>query len=133
CMMACVRKHYDGLCGVDGARLKVASSSLSEGKLSHRLYVCTACGLCIEACPKNALAFDEKGILRLERKLCNLCNECKEACPLGVVFMDENGYPQICDLCGGDPQCARWCKYDAVIVKPRKEVKAKAKEGANVS
>jgi ferredoxin len=31
-------------------------------------------------------------------------------------------FPVVCDLCGGEPECARICPTDAIFVDERKEL-----------
>ncbi|MDD3579580.1 MAG: electron transfer flavoprotein subunit alpha [Desulfobacca sp.] len=53
---------------------------------------CTACGLCVEACPF--------GVLRLEGERliigdgCNLCGACVEVCEFGALSLPETGAPE---------------------------------------
>jgi Ni,Fe-hydrogenase III small subunit/Pyruvate/2-oxoacid:ferredoxin oxidoreductase delta subunit len=42
------------------------------------------CRACIDACPTDALASDERG-LRLDLGRCLFCNDCVEACPEGAI------------------------------------------------
>ena len=46
---------------------------------------CTACGLCIEACPREALQRNVFNQPILVRGLCTYCGLCAEACPLGAL------------------------------------------------
>lgn len=65
---------------------------------------------CITACPTEALSFHAAtGAIQLDTNLCSQCYECEQACPYQVIFITVEGYPHICDLCGGDPQCVRVC------------------------
>ena len=41
---------------------------------------CIACGLCLDACPRNALSPAGEG-LSIDRALCEGCGTCAEACP----------------------------------------------------
>ena len=41
---------------------------------------CVRCGLCVEACPQNALQLTDQGIIR-DQKACTVCGECANACP----------------------------------------------------
>lgn len=43
---------------------------------------CKACGICVEFCPRNALATDEYGYPYMEDpEKCNLCGICEMFCP----------------------------------------------------
>lgn len=40
---------------------------------------CTACGLCVDACPVEAIKVDDIAVVDTE--LCTDCNSCVEECP----------------------------------------------------
>ena len=42
---------------------------------------CTACGQCIEACPRGVLALEEGKLKVVYLYACTLCGDCAEACP----------------------------------------------------
>jgi uncharacterized protein (DUF362 family)/Pyruvate/2-oxoacid:ferredoxin oxidoreductase delta subunit len=53
---------------------------LSEAKPKIRAEHCRECGLCVQACPSQALQLSEQG-LRLNQNLCIECYCCLEHCP----------------------------------------------------
>lgn len=64
---------------------------------------------CIPACPVNAITRDDaSGIVDIDEETCIGCEDCVEACPFDSIKMrDEKAIK--CDLCGGDPECAKVC------------------------
>ena len=80
------------------------------------ILACTQCGMCVEACPSGALRLDERlGNVVWDRESCTFCGACAEACPNGlVVVRPDLGFVGICDLCGGAPECERWCAREAI-------------------
>jgi anaerobic carbon-monoxide dehydrogenase iron sulfur subunit len=51
----------------------------------------------------------------LDPSLCNGCGLCVEACPFNAIWLDkQNGISIKCDLCGGDPICVKYCPTDAL-------------------
>ncbi len=48
---------------------------------------CARCGTCIQACPHQALAFDEQGYISVEWLRCDGCGVCAAACPQGALEM----------------------------------------------
>lgn len=78
---------------------------------------CTLCNVCVEKCPSGALYIAD-GMVKLVVEKCNACQECVKECPLGVIAFRDN-YPIFCDLCGGDPACARTCPEEAIIMLER--------------
>jgi Fe-S-cluster-containing hydrogenase component 2 len=72
---------------------------------------------CIEACPTGALYKDGE-IVKVEEEKCVGCEICLESCIIGAIGFDrEKGIPLICDLCGGDPVCVKWCPTGALCLR----------------
>jgi len=76
----------------------------------HRCDPCPA----IDACPDGALTKTELGIIHVNREACTECGACVEACVFDVVKLDESSKPLLCDLCGGEPLCAKRCPTPAL-------------------
>ncbi|MEM2007095.1 MAG: 4Fe-4S dicluster domain-containing protein [Sulfolobales archaeon] len=96
---------------------------------------------CVSACPTKALRVDQAtGAVLVDPSLCTLCLNCVEACP-GKIPKVVRGkkYILICDLCKGDPVCAKECSragYNAlkVIRKPASTgIKHYAKPGRTLA
>lgn len=76
---------------------------------------------CLEACNAGALTIDKKtGARVIDQDKCTGCQKCMEAC----IFAQSGGESRIsyneatqtcfkCDLCGGDPQCVKYCPLGA--------------------
>ncbi len=48
-------------------------------EIAYSTNECVSCGICVEACPENAVNFEFPE--RIDREKCNLCLECIKACP----------------------------------------------------
>jgi Fe-S-cluster-containing hydrogenase component 2 len=89
------------------------------------LFVPVACLQCDDAaCAKSCLVDaitrnPETGAMDLDQDICVKCMACVSACPFGCSLFDE-AHNQIvkCDLCQGDPACARFCPTKALTYKP---------------
>ena len=87
---------------------------------------------CMEACPAGAIyRNEENGAVIINENLCVGCKMCIMACPIGGPWIDdENHRIMKCDLCGGDPQCAKVCRYGALqYITAEDSTRKKRKEG----
>lgn len=84
--------------------------------------VCQQCStpLCMEACPTNAISRDlGTGALLVDEKACVGCRVCNMVCPVGGVSVDPvTEVASKCDLCGGDPECVKYCDAEAIRYVP---------------
>lgn len=80
--------------------------------------MCLQCdeAACRKVCPVNAISVSEEtGAMIIDNAKCIRCKLCIQACPFG-----NNAYNNVnrsiikCDLCGGDPQCAKFCPSGAI-------------------
>ncbi len=80
---------------------------------------------CVKSCLVDALKRNpETGAIELNEAVCVKCMACVAACPFGCALVDPEQDKVIkCDLCGGDPACARFCPTKALTYKPS-ELKA---------
>jgi len=71
---------------------------------------------CIPTCPFEAISKDaEIGVVTVDAERCTGCRLCVLACPYSAIRMDlDENLALICDLCGGDPMCAKGCMTDAI-------------------
>jgi Fe-S-cluster-containing hydrogenase component 2 len=108
CEIACSLKHENKI-WPETSRVRVFM--LVPG--TEFPHLCTQCEdyPCIEACPSKALsANSETGAVKVDNDKCIGCGKCIDACPGKIPHI----HPQtkkilICDLCGGEPQCAKTC------------------------
>ncbi len=82
--------------------------------------ICFQCidAACMQACPSRAIYLDEEiGAVRVNYEKCVGCLSCVAACPFGNMLHEPEklGYVFKCDLCAGDPICARFCPTGALV------------------
>ncbi|MBC8205105.1 4Fe-4S binding protein [bacterium] len=80
--------------------------------------VCQQCddAACVRACPSGALALNEQtGVVEYDKKKCMNSGMCAVACPFGNIIIDPETKEVLkCDLCQGDPFCAKFCPTKAL-------------------
>ncbi len=81
-------------------------------------YTCTQCSeaWCMEACPVDAINKNAAtGAMEVNETTCVGCKVCTIACPFGTInYNQDTGKVVKCDLCGGDPECAKACPTEAI-------------------
>jgi len=116
CEMVCSLRHEEE-CSSTKSRIKILRD---EEFGNHLVLLCIQCAeaYCVESCPTEALQRDDQtGVVLLDEELCNGCEACIDACPLGALtFNRDKNIVFKCDLCGGDPECVKWCDREAIIV-----------------
>lgn len=106
-------------------KLRVMNPALSriviEKKELEGLFlpmVCRQCNdaICAQVCPNQAIVLNQTiGIWEIDSSSCSGCGLCVEACPYnGIHLNSENSIAEKCDLCGGNPQCIRFCTPGAI-------------------
>lgn len=83
---------------------------------------------CAKSCLVNAITRNqETGAMELNHEKCVRCMACIAACPFGCSLLDEpHNLVVKCDLCGGDPACAKFCPTRALEYKPLAESSLRA-------
>lgn len=118
CMMECSFRHF-----------KISAPHLSNvrimGRETRAAFVpalCVQCPerSCIDACPEGALSIVEStGAIQVDHAVCILCGSCVIACAFDGIFIGLNPegeeFLMVCDLCDGEPQCAKNCRLDALV------------------
>lgn len=96
---------------------------LSLRELATFALVCRRCeySSCITACPRDALARRDDGIMERYNMRCVSCKSCSLACPFGTIYPEIlSFYTTNCDFCSGTgkiPPCVTSCKKNAIEYK----------------
>ena len=74
---------------------------------------------CLDACPNDAISVDPKtGARVVDLDLCTGDGSCVKACQYDMIHINKETSQAVKgDLCGVDPQCAKWCPTGAITVK----------------
>jgi len=78
--------------------------------------ICEQCdpAPCETVCPTKAITRNAKtDALNVDPDKCTGCKECIGACPFGAVSV-RKGVALKCDLCDGEPECAKVCVPGAI-------------------
>ena len=114
CELVCAVKH-DGISNPTRSRIRVMKWEM-EG-----LYIPMSCQQCEDApcmngCPVGAISRNEElNCVEVDYEICIGCRTCVSVCPFGAMTYNAVDHKVIkCDLCDGDPQCARFCEVQAI-------------------
>ncbi len=88
--------------------------------------------LCVAVCPVNAIRRDDElGRLLVDSDHCIGCKSCISVCSMGGIgFNKKEKKVTRCDLCDGDPACARYCETKALQYIDSDIVQLKKQRGA---
>ncbi|MBI5488401.1 MAG: 4Fe-4S dicluster domain-containing protein [Deltaproteobacteria bacterium] len=114
CELVCAVRHH-GVSNPTKSRIRVIKW---EGEGVYVPMACQQCqdAPCQKACPSKAIARDEAlGAVAVDYDKCIGCRTCVSVCPFGAMhFVPAERKVIKCDLCEGEPQCARFCEVHAV-------------------
>ncbi|NYT01731.1 MAG: 4Fe-4S dicluster domain-containing protein [Methanosarcinales archaeon] len=118
CEMACSLYH-EGACSPQLSRTRVIKFE-AQGK--NFPTACSHCSKpqCLTACDQGAISVQRStGAVVVDEARCTGCRSCLTACPQSMIsFHPQRKVALKCDLCGGDPQCARFCPTGAIAYAP---------------
>lgn len=110
--------YHDGKASSSRSRLQW-SKNVMDACITD-IYTCRQCAgpECVAVCPSGALSIDEQtGARVIDEETCVGCRLCEGACPVtpSMIRYDEKANTCFkCDLCGGDPQCVKFCPTGAL-------------------
>ncbi len=111
CESTCVL-YNDRINDLSRARIRIAkehSIGLSTPMVCHQCKNPP----CAKACPVDAIQRDSHGLVTIDYGLCIGCEACVNTCPFGVMMAFPDKVVK-CELCGGDPQCIKYCATGAI-------------------
>jgi len=116
CEVACSFAHSSGSVARSLARIQVVKD---EAMGLDYPVLCQQCTdrFCLAACPTGALSIGSLGEVLVDQAKCSGCGLCENACPIGAIRMHDDN-PQVCNLCGGTPQCVQACTMQALCYEP---------------
>ncbi len=136
CELACSQRNF----GVFRPSLSHIRVAINAEDAFYFPMVCIQCddAPCIEECPTEALVRDpDTNAVVVVEENCTECGLCESACPYGAIRVFD-GRAHKCDLCGGDPECVRFCaagalRYESGESWPREQRQAYAEQLRNLA
>lgn len=79
-------------------------------------YGCLGLGSCIKVCPTDAIYYDEKGLVRVNKDRCISCEECVKVCPTGVMQMvpESADYIVACNSIDKGGKTRKYCSVGCI-------------------
>ncbi|MBI2945458.1 MAG: 4Fe-4S dicluster domain-containing protein [Candidatus Wallbacteria bacterium] len=123
CEMACSYAHAEvearvagGLGGLRPGLPRVRVAATGTGAFVPIL--CFQCdeARCVGSCKYGALERSPRtGAIEVDEGRCTLCGVCAAACPFGNMERELSRRAMVkCDLCKGEPACAKFCPTGAL-------------------
>jgi anaerobic carbon-monoxide dehydrogenase iron sulfur subunit len=116
CTLACSMIKGDSLDINKMGRSRISIHNLQDGR--NIQVTCLQCvdAACIKVCESGALFRNpDTGAVDFDKDSCIACGLCEIACPFGHLYFDaQESNVEKCDLCQGNPICARFCPHGAL-------------------
>ncbi len=112
CTLVCSMKHYNVI-NIHKSGIVIEKKGPTED-IPHICSHGNECNYeCIEACRFDALRKDKNGVVYVVEENCTGCRLCERACPLNAIHIFQK-MAYKCDLCGGEPECVKYCSQNAL-------------------
>lgn len=91
CHIACLDAHHD-VEDVDAKSHRTVKKVVKNQFEKNICPGCAHCGICIKACPVQAIYKDPKtGFVLTDKEKCIGCHACEKVCPKDVIHFDKDG------------------------------------------
>ncbi|MAG13308.1 MAG: electron transporter RnfB [Spirochaetales bacterium] len=113
--------------GRDSAEYKFSYEGISDCNAAQQLYGgakvcpfgCLGHGSCVKVCPVDAIAYDNNGLVWVDRDICISCVKCVDICPTGVMKMIPDTADKIvaCNSVDKGGVVRKYCKVGCIGCK----------------
>ena len=117
CELVCSFKHHDEF---NPTKSRIHTNVFWQQAIAIPV-VCYQCEepWCGKICPAGAITTEKDEasgatLIKVSEERCVGCKMCMLACPYGCIVVSDKGYAEKCDLCGGDPECVKFCGPGAI-------------------
>jgi carbon-monoxide dehydrogenase iron sulfur subunit len=122
CEVACSLRNL-GQSNPTRSRIRIIRYEKAGQYHNYVPMVCQQCSdpLCVASCPVKALSKNTvTGVVEVDQDNCVGCRVCTITCPIGGISIDPVTDKAVkCDLCGGDPECVKYCDVEAIRYVPK--------------
>lgn len=117
CELVCSFKHHDEF---NPLKSRIHKTFFWKQAISIPV-VCQQCEdpWCAKECAADAITVGKDPatgatLVSVAEDECVGCRMCMAACPYGCIAVSDEGCAEKCDLCGGDPECVKFCLRGAL-------------------
>jgi len=117
CELVCSFTHHGEF---NPLKSRIHNSFFLDRELSVPVF-CYQCEepWCGKVCPAGAITTERDlaggaTLVEVDEHKCVGCRMCTLACPYGSIIVSGKGVAEKCNLCGGDPECVKVCRSEAI-------------------
>ncbi|MFB0560966.1 MAG: 4Fe-4S dicluster domain-containing protein [Candidatus Lokiarchaeia archaeon] len=123
CEIAC-SLHHEGKIWPEASRIRVFML-VPGVEIPHLCFQCEDYPCVEECPEEALSVNDQTGAVNVDVSKCTACGLCIKACPGNVPHLHTEGkYIVICDLCDGKPECVKACQegqWNTLMIIPREK------------